>query len=373
MKFVKKLKSIAKNIPGPRVKEKIVVIESDDWGTIRTPSVHAFESLCKEGILDPKNGFSRYDTLESNDDLIRLFDVLTKHKDSRGNHPIITADTIVANPDFEKIQSSSFQEYHYESFPETLNKYPNRDKVLSLYKEGIQGGFFIPQFHGREHVNVRQWMSLLQANDQKYHSAFKWQTFSIDHKSEGTKRNNLMAAFDFENEEEKASGLKIVASGIELFKEIFDYSPKSFIAPCYIWDSSLEERLHQNQIESVQGIKYQYVPKPGATWYNTKNHYTGEMSEQGLCYLVRNAPFEPSPVPSINYLEECLMNVSMAFKMSKPAIITSHRVNFLGALDPKNSDKNLKTFDELLRRIIKNWPEVIFMSSDQLSDHLRKK
>ena len=32
--------------------------------------------------------------------------------------------TIVANPDFSKIRDSDFSEYFYESFAETLKRYP---------------------------------------------------------------------------------------------------------------------------------------------------------------------------------------------------------------------------------------------------------
>ena len=35
----------ASNIPGWRTKRKIVVIESDDWGSIRMPSLKVFETL----------------------------------------------------------------------------------------------------------------------------------------------------------------------------------------------------------------------------------------------------------------------------------------------------------------------------------------
>ena len=37
------------NIPGWRTKRKIVVIESDDWGSIRMPSRDIYEKLLAEG------------------------------------------------------------------------------------------------------------------------------------------------------------------------------------------------------------------------------------------------------------------------------------------------------------------------------------
>jgi hypothetical protein len=40
----------------------------------------------------------------------------------------------------------------------------------------------------------------------------------------------------------------------------------------------------------------------------------------------------------------------------------------MGSLDEKNRRDNLILFKDLLRRIIKQWPDVEFMTSDQLGD-----
>ena len=103
--------------------------------------------------------------METNEDLELLFEVLTKYKDHNGNHPCITAVTNVANPDFKKIKESDFQEYHYETIASTYLRYPDSDRVLNLTHEGIQNKIFIPQSHGREHVQVNWWMEELQNKD----------------------------------------------------------------------------------------------------------------------------------------------------------------------------------------------------------------
>src|SRR5690554_564768 len=105
--FIKNLS----NIPGWRTKRKIVVFESDDWGSIRMSSNEARKSLLAKGIIKNKGAadrYNRYDTLASSEDLEALFDVLSKVKDSQGNHAKFTALSLVANPDFEKIKNSDF-------------------------------------------------------------------------------------------------------------------------------------------------------------------------------------------------------------------------------------------------------------------------
>ncbi len=153
------------NIPGWSTKRKIVVIESDDWGSIRMSTKKDRDELILAGFDFSNQPFNRYDALESNDDLTALYQVLKKHKDATGRHPVFTAVSIVANPDFEKIKAGNFQQYFYEPFTETLNRYPNSDKVIDLYKQGISERLFVPIFHGREHLNAQRWLRALQSGN----------------------------------------------------------------------------------------------------------------------------------------------------------------------------------------------------------------
>lgn len=96
------------------------------------------------GFPVDKSHYNRYDSLESNSDLEQLFEVLTAFKDKNGKHPVVTANNIVANPDFQKTKEADFQKYFYEPFTEALKRYPKHDKVYVLIKEGISKGIFYP-------------------------------------------------------------------------------------------------------------------------------------------------------------------------------------------------------------------------------------
>ncbi len=153
------------NIPGWHTRRKIVVIESDDWGSIRMPSREVYEKLLRMGIAVDKCPYNRNDSLASEEDLQELFNVLVRYKDINGNTPIITANTVVANPDFSRIKESGYENYYYEPFVETLKKYPKHEKSFLLWEKGIREKLFYPQFHGREHVNVNLWLRLLKTNE----------------------------------------------------------------------------------------------------------------------------------------------------------------------------------------------------------------
>ena len=132
-------------IPGWRTNRHLVIIESDDWGSIRMSSAETIKKLSSSGI-EINDPYNLYDSLASEDDLTALFDVLSSVRDKNNNPAVLTANAIMANPDFEKIRQSNFEKYYFESFTETLKKYPKHHNSFNLWKEGILKNFFIPNF-----------------------------------------------------------------------------------------------------------------------------------------------------------------------------------------------------------------------------------
>lgn len=110
------------------------------------PSKEVYDRLLKEGYRVDKNCYERYDSLATEDDLTALFEVLDKHTDCKGHRPVITANCVVANPDFENIKANGYQSYYYEPFTETLKRYPHCERSFELWKQGMRAGMFQPQF-----------------------------------------------------------------------------------------------------------------------------------------------------------------------------------------------------------------------------------
>src|SRR5690554_514897 len=71
---------------------KIIVIESDDWGSIRMPSRKVYDRCLEEGYRVDLNPYESFDSLESEEDLMALFETLNKFKDIYGKHPQLTAN-----------------------------------------------------------------------------------------------------------------------------------------------------------------------------------------------------------------------------------------------------------------------------------------
>lgn len=228
------------NMPGWRTNRKIVVIESDDWGSIRMPSKEVFDRLLKRGYEVDRCPFNTNDSLEGNDDLEMLFEALTSVKDGSGNHPVMTLNNIVANPDFGKIKASDYSEYFYEPFTETLKKYPRHERVYALYKEGIGKNIIVPQFHGREHVNAFTWMRDLKANVGMARDIFDYGMFTAHKEPNTLCRREYLDSFGAHSEEELLKVEQSIAEGLDLFEKLWGMKSGFFIATRYDWHPHTE-------------------------------------------------------------------------------------------------------------------------------------
>jgi hypothetical protein len=356
------------NLPGWRTRRKTVVIESDDWGSVRMASKAVYKALLGKGIRVDNLCYNRYDSLASEADLAALFEVLASVRDQHGRPAVLTANTIVANPDFEKIKATDYAEYHCEPFTATLQKYPQHSQSFQYWRDGMEAGLFAPQFHGREHLNVRRWMRALRQDIGDVRLAFEYGMYDLS-TSLVIGENSFMEAFNFEDEAELAEQKKVLAEGLSLFEQLFGYRSSTFIAPCYVWSSQLNESLLDNGVRTFQGTWFQKEPLAGRVHrFQRRFHYLGQKNRLGQRYLVRNAFFEPAEKPDVDWIDQVLTRAKIAFQWGKPLIIGSHRVNYIGCIDQANRDRNLSLLKKLLKALLQRWPDLEFMSSSQLSD-----
>ncbi len=354
------------NVLGWRTDRKIIVIESDDWGSIRTKSMEAFNTMVTGGLELASSNFTRFDSLESNSDLELLFSTLRKHKDSTGRHPVFTPMCIVANPDFYKIQKSNFKEYFYEPFTETCYKYPEHNKVKDLWLDGIRERLFVPQLHGREHLNAIRWLRALKDGNKGMLLAFQNESFGCA-VYKGKRLPDHLAAFDPEFGSDIPYLENVTLEAGKLFESICGYKPKHFIASNSPEPKCLEPILKQIGVEYLTRYKLQTYPL-GDGKFERQFNWLGKRNKYGQIYLTRNAGFEPSDPSGLNIIENCLSEITVSFEWKKPAIISSHRVNYVGFLNTRNRQNGLELLDILLGKIIKKWPTVEFMTSVELGD-----
>ena len=357
------------NMFGWRTKRHLVVIESDDWGTTRMPSREVYEEFMRRGIRVDRDPYCRYDNLATKHDLENLFEVLQSVKDKNGHPAVITANTLSANPVFDKIKESEFTQYYFEPFTETLKRDAAHADAFAMWKEGMATGVFQPQSHGREHLYVKKWLQTLRNGDKVTRAAFDLGTWGLTAHVDPSIKEYYMGAFNSSEDADTKEFEKIIDDALRMFKEIFGFDSKSFIATTYEWSPKIEPCLAQRGVKYIQGTFQQKVPIGDDEGVKVLYRgFQGTCTKAGLIRLFRNCFFEPSTRENYDWYGDCLKRIEIAFKHGKAANISAHRVNFIGSIDPKNTDRTLPEFKRLLQEIVSRWPDVEFVTSDQLGE-----
>jgi hypothetical protein len=369
MDLTKLLKYYTKNILGWKTKRKIVVFTVDDYGNVRVASKQARQKMDEDGLKRISH-FDVYDTLETEEDLLALFEVLNSVKDKNNHSAVFTPFALSSNINFEAMRENGFEEYVYENLPETFNKINGNSNVYKLWLQGIEEGIFVPEFHGREHLNIKVLMYLLKLHNKEVKSCFENRSYtSIS--SRPFSRINFTAALGYHDYVENEQLKLIVKDGLDQFEKVFGFRSIYLTSP----NSPESDCLHPTLFES--GIKYIDAPiVKKQLIQDNKTHisfqYSGKSNNNNQRYLVRNAVFEPQADSRINWVEYGLKQIEIGFTMHRPVNISSHRVNFCGHVDPNVRKFGLQNLKALLEGIVKRWPDVEFMSAREMITALEK-
>ena len=219
---------------------------------------------------------------------------------------------------------------------------------------------FVPEFHGREHLNITSWIRKLKAEDKPTVAAFESQMWAVN----TSLALDYQAAFDLEETSDLEMQHDVISSGLKLFEQLFNRRARFFVPPNGPINNALFKTAKANGIEYISSPKLQKEVFGNG---KTKNrfHWLGKTNRFGQLTITRNCFFEPSD-RSKDWVASCLYDIEMAFRYNKPAVISSHRVNYIGGLAVHNRDHGLKELDRLLKTILKKWPSLEFMTSTEL-------
>lgn len=351
------------NIIGPTTKRHLLAFFVDDYGAINTASKEALIKMSERGYNTNTSRFVKYDTLEDNDDLEILFNTLTSFKDINGNNVVWTPLALAVNPNFEKIRQNCYTKYEYETLDKTLLRLEGYDKVYGYIKEGIKSNIFVPQFHGREHVNVRLLMDSLRAGVKDAIIPFDNNSVCSFKGADGIAASNI--AFRFIDSRELESYEDIISDGLNLFERVYGYRAIHFNAPGERESSKLNRTLFENGIQLIETDKLKREPL-GYGKFRKVLHWNGQKNEFGQKYIIRNCVFEPTAPLSVDWVKYTLKQIEIAFKWNKPAVVSSHRVNFAGRISNKNRNVGIKALSELIIKAQQKFPDIEFVSSKDL-------
>ncbi|MBK8982172.1 MAG: hypothetical protein IPM38_07580 [Ignavibacteria bacterium] len=323
--------------------QKIIVIESDDWGLERVLGNSSFDFLKNKFGAEK---FSRWtlDALETKEDLDMLFDLMESYKNKSLHAPVITANFITHNIDY-----SSESELKFIPVSEGFNR--GSEDVREIYKTGIEKRFIFPQLHGYSHYNLSELNKYFYTDEAKEFFANGFLT------GRSTIKGNMKFLQGEMSQENK--DVRIKESCDEFFR-MFGFKPDTVIPPTYILDREASEKLKQCGITMLQSSN-RLLNSDGGRY--TVPYFR---KRKGFVWSVRNARLDPHEDYNFNS-DQCIADIGKAFNNKLPAVIDFHRVNISGKYAPAYREKTLSELKKLFDNIYDQWPDVKFLNSSELN------
>ena len=354
------------NLRGWRTKRKLLVMDSDDWGALRIPGTIAYRKLREAGLRLDLSPYDCLDCLERRDDFDALMNEIDSHRDASGRPATFTFNTVMGNPDFDAIERSGFKNYHHQHFFDSYRNYHGQDMERD-WRAAIDAGLIRPQFHAREHLNVPLWMADLQANHHETRVSFSHRFYAHNTRTGSPRQKNYLCAYWSETPESFEKIERIVEDGLRKFNDTFGFRSVSFVGCNYVWPEALERHLAQNGVKGLQTQRARHQPSPESPEATqVRRHYTGQKNRHGQYYTVRNVVFEPYLNTDTDWAARALSDVAQSFRCYKPAVVCSHRINYVGGMNMAHRSRSLKQLSEFLGGILQRWPDVEFTTSDEL-------
>ena len=262
--------------------------------------------------------------------------------------------------------------YKYISPIDSYKQYYG-DDLKSVWNSAIKENLMLPQYHAREHLNAYLWLKDLRKGIKDTKISFDSNFFGLKTKTSSNNRKHYLATYFSETRDEFEFVKNALYDGVEKFEQLFGFTSKSFIASNYTWASELEKELSNLHFKSIQSQNKQINTDFNKGTINYVSHYTGQKNKLKQCYTVRNVLFEPYLNQNKDWAEIAFKQVENAFFWKTPAIICSHRINYVSNMCLKSRDANLRQLNRLLKKINAKYPEVLYLSSSQLSDFILRK
>ena len=367
MSLIQILKNHIKNLGGWTTRRKILCFAVDDYGNVRLHSPQALKNL-KAKDIKLKNRFDHFDALDTREDFEQLFEVLSSVKDQHHNSAIFTPYALSANINFDKVLQDK-RKYEYELLPQTYKKLATEvqayEGAFEMLQEGISNKLIKPQFHGREHLNVGLFEDLLQEKNAALMTNLENKSYTGIPSNPKKPTVSFTQAFAFWDEAEVSRHKKIIEDGLRCFEKVYGYTSKSFTPPSDQLSPSLYNFIEKTGVKAINKARKGFQHKNKGTYINVNNKL-GVNQNQKHISLVRNVVFEPTDDRNIYWVDFTFNQIEAAFRTHKPAIVSSHRVNFCGHIDPENRAMGLKALQQLLDKVVKKYPDVEFLSIDEL-------
>ena len=298
-------------------------------GSVRTSSLKAKTNLNEKGFDMDASVYSD-DCIETPEDILELESVLAKYTSRSGSQPKFTLNFVMANPDFNKIADANFTKYYYTPFYREKSLFDGV-ALSNAWNEAIERGCFVPQLHCREHIKWWSWLNDMKNKNSDAYLTFDYSMCGVPKVCSPTKTSYFEPLYiDDEFLRTNPNLLSnMITEGAWLFEQHFGFKSKTAIAPVAFWNSVTEDLWAARGIKGIQSPWVQTLQKENTV--SEIPRYLGQRNENNQVYLLRNCTFEPRK--KTLGIRRCIRDIARAFNFSKPAIISTHRMNYVSSIN----------------------------------------
>ena len=322
----------------PTLKYPVLIIESDDWGAGPPEQAKQLE---------------------------RIAAVLGSRTDRAGRKAVMTLGVVLSVADGARMLADGFRRYHHKSLDE-----PACTHILAAIRRGADSGVFALQLHGGEHY----WPPALLAAARTDPQVAAWlagsgmpatESLPPALQSRWTDATELPSR-PLPPDEIRGAALAEAAS----FEASFGNRPKVAVPPTFIWNDEVEAAWAEAGVQFVvtPGRRYHARDANGEVIPKGPPIVNGDEGAAGITYLVRDDYFEPARG---HQAERGLTALAFKTRLGRPTLLETHRANFLG--DAKVADAAISELDHLLALAIRAFPDLRFLSAEELGLSLRRK
>lgn len=317
----------------PVLRYPVLIIESDDWGAGPVASQAAA--------------------------LNRLQDVLARHRDRNGRHPVMTLALALAVPDGPAIRRDG--RYH-----RLLLDAPLFEPVRQALERGRAAGVFALQLHGLEHY----WPEALMVSENPAIRA--WLTEASPGKTEQLPPHLQSRWVDASVLPSRPLDPSAIDAAVKeegaLYQRLFGGPPRVAVPPTFVWTAEVERAWSRVGVEFVvtPGLRSACRNAAGLPDCDSGPFHN---NQPGLVvtYLVRDEYFEPERG---HRADRGLSALANKWAQRRPCLLETHRSNFIA--DDASAARNLVEVDRLYALALERHPDLRFVSTEELGRDLKE-
>lgn len=345
-----------------------VAFESDDWGLAGfVPTDAVLAGLDRDALTGGRFPQVYWrSTLEDSATVRRLADLMGSCQDRDGLPAVFQANYImsalelVAEPQAGGREvTGSWRRYDLPALPLAYD----RPGLWSAVRAAVREGVWEPAFHGSFHYDPQRRQDAVTRDPLARRAALQGVlVFPGSHRAWelGPWRPISVLAEELDR-------------SLDIFLRLYGHPPRSVIAPDYVWDDRCEALWESRGLRVIQAKREQRHPERrgaglGDRLAKVVDRAFSRLFHPDRIYLERNCRLEAVQAKDWRQVAEtCYQDIHRAWARGEPAVIETHRVNFVH-LDPEVAEKGFRALQHLLELLTQAAdPALTFLTDDELA------